>query len=191
LNAREAHIETDDKELIQRMASKEAQALEAFYERYSRIVFTMILRIVRVRQDAEDVLSDVFWQAWQQASRYDTSRGKPIAWLLTIARTRAIDSLRSGSKRGEETEFDANAPVETTERGADPFVLAGLQHAVKACLEKLAEPQRVALEMAYFDGMSQTEIAKSLNQPLGTMKDRIRTGMMHLKKCLKPYEASL
>src|SRR5262245_5168787 len=173
------------------MASRDSQALEAFYERYNRVVFTMILRIVRVRQDAEDVLSDVFWQAWQQAGRYDTSRGKPIAWLFTIARTRAIDSLRSGVKRGAETEFDGNAPAVTPERGADPFVLAGLQHAVKACLEKLAEPQRVALEMAYFDGMSQTEIAKSLNQPLGTMKDRIRTGMMHLRKCLKPYEASI
>jgi RNA polymerase sigma-70 factor (ECF subfamily) len=188
---REARIEIDDRELIQRMASRDAGALEAFYDRYNRIVFTMILRIVRVRQDAEDVLSDVFWQVWQQAGRYDTSRGKPIAWLLTIARTRAIDSVRSGAKRGAEEEFDTNAPAETHERGTDPFVLAGLQHAVKACLEKLAESQRVALEMAYFDGMSQTEIAKSLNQPLGTMKDRIRNGMMHLKKCLKPYEASI
>ena len=189
--AREARIDIEDKELIQRMASKDAAALEAFYDRHNRMVFTMILRIVRVRQEAEDVLSDVFWQAWQQAGRYDTSRGKPLAWLLTIARTRAIDSLRSGAKRGIEEEFDRNAPVETPARGTDPFVLAGLQNAVKGCLEKLAEPQRVALEMAYFDGMSQTEIAKSLNQPLGTMKDRIRTGMMHLRKCLKPYEASI
>ena len=69
--------------------------------------------------------------------------------------------------------------------------VAGSQHAVKTCLEKLAESQRVALEMAYFEGMSQTEIASALNQPLGTMKDRIRSGMMHLRKCLKPYEAHL
>jgi RNA polymerase sigma-70 factor (ECF subfamily) len=77
------------------------------------------------------------------------------------------------------------------DRGNDPFVLAGLQRAVRSCLEKLTEPQRVALEMAYFDGMSQSEIAKALNQPLGTMKDRIRSGMTHLRKCLKPYEAPL
>jgi len=172
------------------MASRDSGALEAFYDRYNRIAFTMVFRIVRVREDAEDILSDVFWQAWQQANRYDTSRGKPIAWLLTIARTRAIDYVRSGRKRGTETEFDSSSPPQPAER-ADPFVLAGLQRAVRLCLEKLAEPQRVALEMAYFEGMSQSEIAKALNQPLGTMKDRIRSGMMHLRKCLKPYEAHL
>ena len=173
------------------MAAKDSGALEAFYDRYHRLAFTMVLRIVRIRQDAEDVLSDVFWQAWQQASRYDASRGKPIAWLLTIARTRAIDAVRSGSRRATDTEFDNTTAVQPAERGNDPFVLAGLQRAVRQCLEKLAEPQRVALEMAYFEGMSQTEIAKALNQPLGTMKDRIRSGMMHLRKCLKPYEAPL
>jgi RNA polymerase sigma-70 factor (ECF subfamily) len=188
---KEGDIELDDTELIRRMASKDSGALEAFYDRYNRIAFTMVFRIVRIREDAEDILSDVFWQAWQQANRYDMSRGKPIAWLLTIARTRAIDYVRSGKKRGKETEFDSSAPAQSPEHGADPFVLAGLQRAVRLCLEKLAEPQRVALEMAYFEGMSHAEIAKTLNQPLGTMKDRIRTGMMHLRKCLKPYEAPL
>jgi RNA polymerase sigma-70 factor, ECF subfamily len=173
------------------MASKDGSALEAFYDRYNRIAFTMVLRIVRVREDAEDILSDVFWQAWQQSNRYDTLRGKPIAWLLTIARTRAIDYVRSGRRRGMETEFDSNVPAKSEDHGMDPFVLAGLQRAVRLCLEKLTEPQRVALEMAYFEGMSQAEIAKALNQPLGTMKDRIRSGMMHLRKCLKPYEAPL
>jgi RNA polymerase sigma-70 factor (ECF subfamily) len=173
------------------MASRDSHALEAFYDRYNRVAFTLVLRIVRTREDAEDVLSGVFWQVWQQASRYDTSRGKPIAWLLTIARTRAIDYLRSGNRRAAETELEGNPPALPVERTTDPFVLAGLQRAVKLCLEKLAEPQRIALEMAYFDGMSQTEIAKALSQPLGTMKDRIRSGMMHLRKCLKPYEAPL
>lgn len=187
----EARIDLDDKELIQRMASQDARALETFYDRYNRVAFTLVLRIVRTREDAEDVLSDVFWQAWQQAGRYDTSRGKPIAWLLTIARTRAIDYVRSGNRRAAETEFDNNAPVGPMDRATDPFVLAGLQRSVRMCLEKLAQPQRVALEMAYFEGMSQAEIARALNEPLGTMKDRIRTGMMHLRKCLKPYEASL
>ena len=187
----EARIDLDDKELIQRMASQDARALETFYDRYNRVAFTLVLRIVRTREDAEDVLSDVFWQAWQQAGRYDTSRGKPIAWLLTIARTRAIDYVRSGNRRAAETEFDNNAPVGPGDRATDPFVLAGLQRSVRMCLEKLAQPQRVALEMAYFEGMSQAEIARALNEPLGTMKDRIRTGMMHLRKCLKPYEASL
>jgi RNA polymerase sigma-70 factor (ECF subfamily) len=175
------------------MASRDVRALEAFYDRYNRIAFTLVLRIVRLREDAEEVLSEVFWQAWQQSGRYDGSRGKPIAWLLTIARSRALDHLRSANRRpSQELDVEAPArPADRADRAKDPFVLAGLQRAVRMCLEKLAEPQRVALEMAYFDGMSQTEIAKALSQPLGTMKDRIRSGMMHLRKCLKPYEAPL
>ena len=184
-------IELDDKDLIRRMASSDARALDTFYDRYNRIAFTLVLRIVRVREDAEDVLSDVFWQVWQQAGRYDASRGKPISWLLTIARTRAIDYLRSASRRGQETGLPENSLSAPDDRGADPFVLAGLRREVAKCLQALPEAQRAALEMAYFEGMSQTEIAKALDQPLGTMKDRIRNGMIRLRRCLKPYEASL
>jgi len=173
------------------MAARDARSLEAFYDRHNRIAFTLILRIVKVREDAEDVLTDVFWQVWQQAGRYDTSRGKPAAWLLTIARTRAIDALRSSGRRGTETELNTEIAPEAAERKEDPFVLAGIKQSVSKCLDALPETQRTALEMAYFDGMSHTEIAEALKQPLGTMKDRIRTGMMHLRKCLKPYEAAL
>lgn len=187
----EKPIEFDDKDLIRRMASRDARALDAFYDRYNRVAFTLVLRIVRVREDAEDVLSEVFWQAWQQAGRYDGSRGKPIAWLLTIARTRAIDYLRSTSTRGKEASLPKDIPSAPVERSADPFVLAGLRREVAKCLQALPEAQRAALEMAYFEGMSQTEIAKALAQPLGTMKDRIRNGMIHLRKCLKPYEAAI
>jgi RNA polymerase sigma-70 factor, ECF subfamily len=171
------------------MASRDPRALEAFYDRYNRAAFTLVLRIVKVREDAEDVLTDVFWQAWQQAGRYDISRGKPLAWLFTIARTRAIDSLRSSGRRGAEVEWAPDVAPKSPARQQDPFVLAGMKRAVSNCLETLPEAQRTALEMAYFEGMSHTEIAEALKQPLGTMKDRIRTGMMHLRKCLKPYEA--
>src|SRR3977135_2999134 len=92
-------VEQEDRELIQRMASKDADALDAFYTRYNRLAFGLVFRIVGNRPDAEDVLTDVFWQVWQQAPRYDSSRGKPIAWLLTIARTRAIDCLRSTNRQ--------------------------------------------------------------------------------------------
>src|SRR5436190_15754549 len=90
--------EKEDRELVQRMASKDATALDAFYTRYNRLAFSLVYRIVGNRDDAEDVLVDVFWQVWQQSARYDEARGKPIAWLLTIARTRAIDSLRSSHR---------------------------------------------------------------------------------------------
>src|SRR5262245_24286221 len=82
-------------DLIQRMASRDTKALDIFYDRYNRLVFSLVLRIVRTREDAEDIVVDVFWQIWQQSVRYDKSRGRPLAWLLTIARTRAIDGLRS------------------------------------------------------------------------------------------------
>src|SRR5215468_10450510 len=96
-------VDQEDRELIRRMASKDAAALDVFYTRYNRLAFALVLRIVGNRQDTEDVLTDVFWQVWQQSSRYDASRGKPVAWLLTISRTRAIDRLRSTSRHQMET----------------------------------------------------------------------------------------
>jgi RNA polymerase sigma-70 factor, ECF subfamily len=186
--------EFEDQDLLRRMALKDTGALEAFYDRYYRVAFALVLRIVRVRQDAEDVLAEVFWQVWRQSERYTPSRGKPLAWLLTIARTRALDSLRASNRRespgpsAEETEEAASRSEQA--RQEDPFVVAGTRMAVSRCLESLSKEQRTPLEMAYFEGMSHSEIASALNQPLGTMKDRIRTGMMQLRKCLKPYEAS-
>src|SRR5262245_55196588 len=100
----EQRIEQEDRDLIQRMASNDAEALGKFYYRYNRLAFGLVVRIVGNREDAEDVLTDVFWQVWQQASRYDASRGKPVAWLLTIARSRAIDCLRSSSRHQTQSE---------------------------------------------------------------------------------------
>jgi RNA polymerase sigma-70 factor, ECF subfamily len=181
-------IEKEDRELIQRMASKDAAALDAFYGRYNRVAFSLIFRIVGNREDAEDVLTDVFWQVWQQSPRYDSSRGKPIAWLLTIARTRAIDCIRSTSRQQSKTdELEAhNNPVAAAPE-PDILVLADTRRGVQEALQTLPEQQRIALEMAYFQGMSHTEIAAALGQPLGTVKDRIRNGMMHLRKRLKAY----
>src|SRR5919108_5225257 len=102
--AEDERVKKEDRELIQRMAGKDPAALDAFYTRYNRIAFSLILRIVGNREDAEDVLTDVFWQVWQQSSRYDSSRGKPIAWILTIARTRAIDCIRSTNRQSSKTD---------------------------------------------------------------------------------------
>jgi RNA polymerase sigma-70 factor (ECF subfamily) len=181
-------IEREDRDLIHRMADKDAVALDAFYSRYNRLAFSLILRIVGSREDAEDVLLDVFWQAWQQAGRYDATRGKPIAWLLTIARTRAIDSIRASGRKHtiqETQEHTQDAPQ--APRKDDPFVSADTRRAVRDALSTLPENQRTLLEMAYFDGMTHTEIASALKQPLGTVKDRIRNGMLHLRKHLKAY----
>ena len=181
-------VEKEDHDLIQRMASKDASALDVFYERYNRVAFGLVLRIVGNRADAEDVLVDLFWQVWQQAPRYDSSRGKPIAWLLTIARTRAIDCLRSTNRQNTKTDdFEEERPATPPPSEPDPFVTADTRNAVREALQTLSEQQRIPLEMAYFQGMSHTEIAASLGQPLGTVKDRIRTGMTHLRKRLRAY----
>jgi len=182
----EPQVEQDDRELIRRIASKDPDALDAFYTRYNRIAFSLVFRVVRNREDAEDVLTDVFWQVWQQSSRYEALRGKPLAWLLTIARTRAIDRVRS-TGRQEHQNIDEQKDPPASPPGPDPFVLASTRGAVQAALQSLQEQQRTPLEMAYFQGMSHTEIAAALRQPLGTVKDRIRTGMLHLRKRLRPY----
>ena len=137
---------------------------------------------------------DVFWQAWQQAGRYDASRGKPVSWLLTIARTRAIDALRSSNRHAvnvsqtiKTDSSEDRQPAAVADNPGNPGILAETRQAVRAALKTLPEQQRIPLEMAYFEGMTHTEIAESLNQPLGTMKDRIRTGMSHLRRQLKAY----
>ena len=181
-------VEREDRALIARMASKDATALDVFYSRYNRLAFSLILRIVGTREDAEDVLLDVFWQTWQQASRYDAARGKPLAWLLTIARTRALDALRAGGRKQTISENQkAGDDNLSSEEKEDPFVAADTRRAVRQALSTLPENQRILLEMAYFDGMSHTEIASAMQQPLGTVKDRIRNGMLHLRKLLKAY----
>jgi len=177
-----------DRELIRRMASQDADALDAFYSRYNGLAFGLLFRILANKADAEEVLTEVFLQVWQQSSRYDETRGKPVAWLLTIARTRAIDRLRStGRQQAQTSPLDQQTGIAPAAASPDPFVLTDTRQAVQEALQTLPEQQRIPLEMAYFQGMSHTEIAAALGQPLGTVKDRIRTGMMHLRKRLQPY----
>ena len=174
-----------DRDFIRRIASKDAAALDAFYERYNRLAFSLVLHIVGNRSDAEDVLLDVFWQVWQESSRYDASRGKPVAWLLTIARTRAIDTLRSSNRRQMKNEIlEDERPATQAASEPDRLILSDIRRAVQEVLQELSV-QRVPLEMAYFQGMSHTEIASALKQPPGTVKDRIRSGMIYLRKRLK------
>src|SRR3989454_10171377 len=128
-------VEQEDRDLIQRMALKDSMALDVFYERYNRIAFSLVLRIVGNRADAEDVLVDLFWQVWQQAPRYDSSRGKPIAWLLTIARTRAIDCLRSTNRQNTKTDgFEEERPAAPPPSEPDPLVTADTPNAVHGAL---------------------------------------------------------
>jgi len=173
------HVEgTAAQTAIQRMTLGDDSALAELYDRYAPLVNGMALRILQDPADAQDVLQAVFLQVWRQASRYDASRGAPEAWLCTITRTRALDQLRR--RVGPKTRADAGMPRHIP----TPPTVEKL--AVQRALAALAPTQRRALELAYYEGLTQTEIAARLGEPLGTIKTRIRSGMARLREALKP-----
>ena len=174
--------------LIKRVADGDQSALTTLYDSTSRLVFGLILRVVTDRSSAEEVLLDVYTQVWRQASTYDTKRGAPLAWLMTIARTRGIDRLRSGKHEHQHKEsLDAIGEVgATTASPETETVSAERRELVRSALEKLSAEQREVIELAYYSGLSHSEIALRLGQPLGTVKTRTRLGMMKLRDMLRP-----
>ena len=164
--------------LLDRLTRGDRSALGEFYDLYSGPVYGMALRLLRDAPEAEDVVQEVFLQVWRQAERYDPSRGKPEAWLFTIARTRALDRLRRRAARREDTEDAAPAPSQ--------FPQGDTVLAVRKALDILSADQRRAVELAYYVGLTQSEIAETLGEPLGTIKTRIRTAMIRMRETLGP-----
>lgn len=174
-------------ELISLIASQDQEAMSTLYDTTNRLVYGLLLRILNDHATAEEVLLDVFTQVWRQASRYDGTRGGPMAWITTIARSRAIDRLRSGKQELQreesiETVVQYAASDDVEEEVANTEMRAIIQKA----MELLTPEQREVIELAYYSGMSQSEIALKLNQPLGTVKTRTRIGMMRLREALSP-----
>ena len=169
--------------LIRRMAGGDRHAFSDFYDRYAPLTLGLIRRIVGNEAEAEDVLQEVFWQVWQQAGRYDVRRGSPEAWLLNRARSRAIDKLRSIRRIGET--FVAPVDEEIAREPAGTMGNAGTlaedRDMVRTALALLPEPQRQVIELAFLGGLTQSEIASRLGQPLGTIKTRIRAGLERLR----------
>ncbi|MBH0207518.1 MAG: sigma-70 family RNA polymerase sigma factor [Nitrospira sp.] len=180
-------------QLIAQTAQGDQAALATFYDRTSSQVFGLVYKILNNREAAEEVTLDVYTQVWRQAHTYDATRGRPGAWLMTLARTRAIDRFRAGAAEYGRMESldaadlfasDGDTPeqdVESQER----------RRYVQQALATLTAEQRQAVALAYFYGMSQSEIAEKLDLPLGTVKTRIRLGMIKLREALAPYEAGL
>ena len=176
--------------LIKGVMDQDQHAMARLYDATSRLVYGLVLRIVGDPSAAEEVLVDVYMQAWRQASRYSEDRGSPMAWLTTIARSRALDRLRSGSQDKQRSQPLELVGHQTASIGADHAAMASeLQKIVHRALDSLSPEQREVIELAYYRGLSHREIATELGQPLGTVKTRTRLGMIKLREMLKPLTA--
>lgn len=173
--------------LIRRVAAGEECALSSLYEATSRLLYGLLLRMLNDTGAAEEVLLDVYTQVWRQAAQYDRRRGTPLGWLTTIARSRAIDRLRAGrGKQRRHEPLDLSVQTATTENLEEALATRETQRIVRAALGGLPPEQREAIELAYYVGLSHSEIAAETGQPLGTVKTRIRLGMVRLREALKP-----
>jgi RNA polymerase sigma-70 factor (ECF subfamily) len=169
--------------LIERIVGRDQSAVEELYDRHSRLLYGLILRIVRDRSEAEDVLQEVFVSVWNRAETYNGDLGCPAAWLVRVARNRAIDRMRSMNVRLRTVEAVRSEP-QATESPEASTALGEIQTAVKQALASLPADQRVLIEEAYFLGLTQSELAERHRLPLGTVKTRMRSGMTALRQQL-------
>jgi RNA polymerase sigma-70 factor, ECF subfamily len=183
--ARTLVFEKDWVDLVQSIAAGDQGALYALYDRTHRIVFTLAVRITSNRETAEEVTLDVFHEVWRRASNYDPVNGSVVGWIMNVARSRAIDRLRLEQRKKRVNEYP-DSPVLAT--GAnDPREMLELEErrsALRNALQTLALEERQAIETAYFSELTHAEVAGRLNQPLGTVKTRIRSGLRKLRKAL-------
>jgi RNA polymerase sigma-70 factor, ECF subfamily len=183
-----APVPFQDTELMRKVALGDRVAFGHLFDRYSQLALNLATRVLNERQEAEDVVQEVFLQLWRDAASYEQNRGNVSTWIVAIARSRAIDKLRSRrSRRIMDPVGENDETGDLTERLPDPAIRADdldNQLLVRKAFGSLAVDQRVAIEMAYYEGMSQSEIAEALREPLGTIKTRIRSGLLKLKQAL-------
>jgi RNA polymerase sigma-70 factor (ECF subfamily) len=176
--------------LLQRIVARDERAVTELYDRHSRLVFSLLRRILRSESDAEDVLQETFVRVWSRAESYDPSLGSPTTWLTRIARNRAVDRLRV-----RRTRADVDGPVPDTPESGKIRMPVGhvsdrpdartedfaVTNALRGAVARLPEAQRVLIEAAYFEGYTHQELAVRFGLPLGTVKTRIRTGLTALR----------
>lgn len=174
-----------DVALIERIVAREANAVGELYDRHSRLLYGLILRILRDHGEADEVLQEVFLSVWNRAESYDATLGSPAGWLVRIARNRAIDRLRANTARKRAVK---SAPFELpSDENPEMSALIGEQQRVVArALEAIPREQRDLIEEAYYLGLTQSELAERHKLPLGTVKTRIRTGLLTLRQQLVP-----
>ena len=182
------YLSAPPERVVAEIARHDIHALEALYDRYGDIVYSVSLRVVGDTQLAEDITQEVFLRLWRRPDLFDESRGRFLTWLLSVARNRAIDELRSRVRRHAHEAQDAAAEaLPAKDEGDDPLAQAlhlDERVAVRRALALLPPEQRLVIELAYFGGYTQQEIATRLRQPLGTVKTRVRLGLQKLRPLL-------
>ena len=177
-------------ELLRRIGQGDRRSFEELYERFSGVLFSTAYRVLNNQEAAEDVLQDVFIQIWEKAPLYDPARGKPMTWAVTLTRNKSIDRLRSTQRRNrlnDDVERESQTFEQFDDRSSFDAVAQGeTGKLVRDAIQKLSKDQREAIELAFFSSLTQTEIAERLNVPLGTVKARIRRGMMRMRDVLNP-----
>ena len=181
----------NDVELLKAIAARDEAALAQLYDLYRVILFGLLMRILNNREEAEVVLQDVFLQVWRRAADFDENRGRPFTWLVTLARSRGIDRLRTLAARERVAVAGARDEAEVVSDAASDAFRSEQREAVNNALAQLPEEQKRLLLLAYFEGLSQSEIAARVGAPLGTVKTRMRTGMMKLRELLAGKGGSL
>jgi RNA polymerase sigma-70 factor (ECF subfamily) len=172
--------------VIQAIAGQDAHALRILYERMHRLVFTVALRITESRETAEEVTLDVFHDIWRHANRYDPLAGTVVGWVMNQARSRALDRLRYEKRQKRVNPFPVDSVAATSETSADNSVeQRDVARSLRDAIRVLTADERSAIEIAYFSGMSHVDIAARLNQPLGTIKTRIRSGLQKLRRAMR------
>jgi len=182
--------QANDVELLKAIAARDEAALAGLYDCYRAILFGLLMRILNNREEAEDVLQEVFLQVWRKAADFDESRGRPFTWLVTLARSRGIDRLRTLAARERVAVAGAReGSGEISDAATDAFK-SEQRGLVSDALAKLPDEQKRPIMLAYFDGLTQSEIATRTGAPLGTVKTRMRTGMIRLRELLAGQGAS-
>jgi len=181
----------DDEELMQRLAYRDLVAFRALYDRYGNLVYSAALRVVRDAQIAEDMVQEIFLRIWRKPESYVAQRGRFVTWLTSVTRNRAVDEVRSRGRRfrhetASPEEQERELPASEQDDPALTAELSDQRRLIVAALKQIPAEQREIIELAYFGGLTQQEIAERLSQPLGTVKTRIRLGMQKLRAALTP-----
>jgi RNA polymerase sigma-70 factor (ECF subfamily) len=182
--------QNNDVELLRAIAARDEGALAALYDRYRAILLGLLMRILNNREEAEDVLQELFLQVWRRAADFDENRGRPFTWLVTMARSRGIDRLRALASRERVAAEGARDETEAVSDAASDAFRSEQRGLVNSALAQLPDEQQRTLMLAYFEGLTQSEIAARLGAPLGTVKTRMRTGLMKLRELLAGKDES-